>query len=500
MKKKFVTNLIILLFANILVKPFWIFGIDRNIQIAVGETDYGVYFTLFNLSLLLNILLDAGINSYNSRNISQHQFLLTKYFARIISLKFILGILYTTVTFSIGLIIGYRGEQLYLLLVLILNQFLSLVILYIRSNIAALQLFKSDSLMSVIDRILMIIICAFLLWGKIFDTSFKIEWLVYSQTITYIMTIIIGILILAPHIYSFKFSFNITFCLAILKKCMPYALFIFLSSFYTRIDSIMLEQISPNGAADVGIYAKGFRMLEAVNMLAYLFAVFLLPIFSNMIKKNEDISEILKIAVMLLLIPSTIASACCFFFRYEIMDTLYKDINFYDVTVFSILMFGFISTSISYIFGTLLTANGSMKQQNTIAVFVMFLNIVLNIILIPQFQAIGSAIISLSVQTAVALGQVIIVVKIFKIQVYRNTILKWLFYIFALVSVGFLLEILKAKLPSWNWLVFFAIYIMVMLAIAIILQIFKIKSIFHIIQDYNKNEEENSVSALDINQ
>jgi len=32
MKRKFINNLGFLLFLNLLVKPFWIFGIDRTVQ------------------------------------------------------------------------------------------------------------------------------------------------------------------------------------------------------------------------------------------------------------------------------------------------------------------------------------------------------------------------------------------------------------------------------------------------------------------------------------
>ena len=56
MKRKFVTNLILLLFLNLLVKPFWILGIDRTVQNLVGDESYGLYFALFNFSLILKLI------------------------------------------------------------------------------------------------------------------------------------------------------------------------------------------------------------------------------------------------------------------------------------------------------------------------------------------------------------------------------------------------------------------------------------------------------------
>src|SRR5690606_11558562 len=101
-----------------MVKPFWIFGIDRTVQNVVGDENYGFYFALFNFSLILNILLDVGITNFNNRNIAQHNFLLSKHFSHLVSLKLILAIGYTVIALLIATIIGYNKIQLQLLLFL----------------------------------------------------------------------------------------------------------------------------------------------------------------------------------------------------------------------------------------------------------------------------------------------------------------------------------------------------------------------------------------------
>jgi phosphatidylglycerophosphate synthase len=103
-KKKFVINLIFLLFLNVLVKPFWIFGVERSVQNIVGASEFGFYFSLFNFSLLLNIVLDLGIINFNNRNISQNPQLLGKHLSNIVSLKFILAIVYALLTISAALL------------------------------------------------------------------------------------------------------------------------------------------------------------------------------------------------------------------------------------------------------------------------------------------------------------------------------------------------------------------------------------------------------------
>jgi len=185
MRKKFVTNLAFVLALNLLIKPIWIFGIDRNVQNLVGAADYGLYFALFNFSFLLNILLDVGITNFNNRNIAQNNHLLNKHFSSLVILKIILACVYMTATLLCGLLIGYDVRLMKLLFILGVNQFLISFILYLRSNLAGLHLFKTDSVISVLDRIIMISICSALLWGHFFPIKMDIMVFVYAQTTGY---------------------------------------------------------------------------------------------------------------------------------------------------------------------------------------------------------------------------------------------------------------------------------------------------------------------------
>ena len=121
MQRKFLTSLILVVVLNLLVKPFYIFGIDAEVQNRVGEEIYGNYFSLFNFSLLLNILLDLGTTNFNTRNIAQHPQLLAKHFFKILSLRLSLFALYATFTLLSGLFLGYDSYEFYLLALLMVN-------------------------------------------------------------------------------------------------------------------------------------------------------------------------------------------------------------------------------------------------------------------------------------------------------------------------------------------------------------------------------------------
>ena len=157
-------------------------GIEPAVQNAVGNAGYGEYFILFNFSFLLNIILDFGVTNFNNKNIAQNNHLLTKHFSSLFTLKLALGVLYLVITIIMGTVMGYEYRYMKLLFILAINQFLISMIAYLRSNLLGLHLFKTDSFVSVADRVIMIGLCLMLL-GRWFGLEISIMTFVYAQTI-----------------------------------------------------------------------------------------------------------------------------------------------------------------------------------------------------------------------------------------------------------------------------------------------------------------------------
>ena len=451
MKRKFFTNLILILTVNVLVKPFWLFGIDRTVQVVTGD-DYGLYYSLFALSCTLNILLDMGITNYNNRNIARYTHLLPKHMGNILGIKFMLAIVYAVVCITMGLLIGYDERRFHLLYFLIFNQFLLQLILYLRSNLSALHLFTTDSLVSVLDRIFMIFICGILLFTNITGgVKFKIEWFVYIQTLSYLLAALIIFLIVLKKAGKIKIAFNLNFNLVFLKKTFPYAILILLMSFYNRFDSVLMNWLLPHPVGDhqVSLYIHGFRLLDAVSMFGVLFGGMLLPIFSRMIKTKQNVGEMVIFAFSLIIFLSLTLAFSSFFYQEEIMGWLYKDGITESAPIFATLMFGFIPISTTYIFGTLLTANGSIRQLNIMAAIGMVLNIALNLILIPKLQAQGAAFVSLLTQSITAIAQVIIAIRIFHFKTQWGMTFKIISFALIIVALGFVSQHIGNKLIGY---------------------------------------------------
>jgi O-antigen/teichoic acid export membrane protein len=235
---------------------------------------------------------------------------------------------------------------------------------------------------------------------------------------------------------------------------MPYAVLVLLMAFYNRLDSVMLKELLPGdlGKEQSGIYAKGFRLLDAANQIAYLFSVQLLPLFSRMIKQKENIENVVKLSFTLLLTPALIVTVSTIFYAEHFFDKIYTgDTSGY--LVFAVLMNCFTAISLSYIFGTLLTASGNLRKQNWVALGGIVVNVLLNVLLIPKFLALGSAIASLVTQLTTGLLQVYICYKVFEMRVNVRLLVSLVMFVAGL----FVLNFLSVRYLTDNWMFNFVI-------------------------------------------
>ncbi len=477
MQRKFVTNLFFLVFLNVLIKPYWIFGIDRVVQNTTGATEYGIYSSLLSFSFLLNILLDIGITNFNNRNIASHNHLLKKHFSSIVVIRMLLAGFYFGICFIAGWILDYNSRQLSILFILLLNQVLASFILYLRSNISGLQLFRTESVISVLDRALMIIFCTILLKTHLIGGAFRIEYFAWAQTLAYLVTALITFFIVARKASFRKLTWRPAFFLIILKKSYPFALLILLMAFYYRIDMVMIERMLPDGALQAGIYAQSFRLLEAANMFSYLISVLLLPMFSSMISKKESPEELVELSFSFIAIPSIILMAFSVFYSTEVINLLYDNHVKESARLLSVVINCFLPMSSVYIFGTLLTARGNLKQLNIIAFGGMILNILLNYHFIPIYGALGAAMISLLTQYLAAAAQMLLVHKMF-----RFTYRWWLFSRYVIyTALTFIIFSFLQEL-HYNWVFSCIIGVLISVALSFAFYLVKPRSLISLIR------------------
>ncbi|MCB9302016.1 MAG: oligosaccharide flippase family protein [Lewinellaceae bacterium] len=455
MKKEFFINITFLLAVNLLIKPFYLFGIDRTVQNTVPDGDYGLYFALFNFTFLFQIFTDFGIQNYNNRNISQHHQLLDKYFPNLLVLKGLLSLLYFLLVLLTGWLAGYERIYLPLLLVIATNQVLLSLILFLRSNISGLGFYRLDSLISVTDRLLLILICGILLWSPPFKGQFRIEWFAWAQTAALSITALLAFSIVRKRLKTLRFRFHLPFLLLLLRRSAPYALSVLLMTIYNRIDGVMIERMLPDGRLEADIYASAYRLFEAGNMVGFLFASLLLPIFSRMLKQQEEVGSLVRFSFQMIAVGALTALIGVGFYRTEVMVALYDSGSAYSGRVLLYLVASFFAVYGTYIYGTLLVANGNLRQLNYIFASSLGLNIMLNLLLIPAMKAEGAALATCVTQFTVFLAEVALARWKLRLSFAGGMIARLVG--FALLLLGGA-SLIQAYLPwPWPWRFLFSL-------------------------------------------
>ncbi|MEG1572880.1 MAG: oligosaccharide flippase family protein, partial [Bacteroidales bacterium] len=384
----------------------------------VGAEDYGLYFAIFNFALIFSFILDPGIHNHNSRYLAQNPSDIQEYISNILSLKLLLGGLFILVVLGVGFLIGYDTVHFKLLIPIVFLHFFISLTTYLRTHISALLHFSTDSFLSIMDRVFSIILCAIVLWSGFFG-KFDILWFVYIQIFAYMLSAFMAYVLVRKYAGKIKLKWSRSFIQQRLKEYAPYGLFICLMLLYTRLDSVLLERLLPadRGALAAGIYASAYRLIDAVNMVPAMFVVLLLPLFANLLKRNEKVNEILQLSVSILWILMIVFAINCCFAAFPIMNLLYTSYVSVSAKVFQILVLGSVATAIALLFIALLTAGGYIKRLNYIASIAIIINVIFNFILIPKYQSLGAAIANFATQFSFLLMSAYLILKEFKLSI-----------------------------------------------------------------------------------
>jgi O-antigen/teichoic acid export membrane protein len=398
--RSFVNSLLLLILLNVLVKPLWIFGIDREVQNITGYAAYGGYFALMNLSIVLNFLLDFGITPYFNRTVAAAHGKGRVLFSQAFSIKLLLGFFYGIIVFLVAWSSGALTGKL--LFMLILMQVLNSFSLLLRSYLSASQQYSKDAWLSITDKLFVILAAGFVLLFPGISGSITINLFVVIQIIGLLVSIALGIIFLFNKISTIIISPFKNFDPRILRPSLPFALNIFFMASIGRADGFLLERLDKGGPYEAGIYASGFRLLDAVNMGGYLMASFLLPFISRNWPDITSIRPILNSCRHLLIFSGIIVAGVAWFYAVPINHWLYHARDPETGDMIRILLLCLVPMSIVHIYGTLLTATGNIHSFLRISGFFALANILANLFFIPRFGAHGAAWVAFATQTSYA--------------------------------------------------------------------------------------------------
>lgn len=439
MRAAFVKNLLWLQLLNWLVKPLWILWIEREIQLRMGDGWYGVYSLHFNLVLLFAVLLDAGLNSYVSREIAAHGRLLHP--KRMFFLRLGLGLVYVVLVLLVARV--QNGIEAEFLLFALINQIMASVVLMLRSVLQGKQRFVSDSWLSVIDRLVALAICTWMLKSftvAMFASEGGVLNFQVAQFFGYATALVVGLVLV---FWKGKGAMEGASDGAVAsqktlgdwgKEVVWFGVMALAMSLFTRIDVQMIQRyagsVAQQGYEEIGLYAKGYRLLDAALIFSTLLSTQLLPLLSKRIAAGEDSRPIMDIGFRLVFMVSVgVASAAWFYGDFlmnwlyhgqkelgsvteaggvEVLRTMVYSPQILQVSmIFKVLMLAFVPMSLVHVFGTYVTAAGQMRWLAKLALVCVVINVAFNYSEIPKVGALAAAVGCLLTQWVFALTCVV---------------------------------------------------------------------------------------------
>lgn len=482
MKKEFLLNIIILVSINLLIKPLYIFGIDAEVQNLSLPQNWEIYISFLNLCYIFQIINDVGIHSFNLQFISKNRSSTSYYVSNILGLKSALMVLYLLGLCISYYLLSYSWSWFYFFLIIGFNQVVNSALLYFRSNISGNGMYLWDSFLSVLDKVLMILIMGYLLYFSDDVYQFDIIHFVYAQGASLMITALIAFIILNPLLKPFSIRFSYDFIKKLIPQTTPFALIFLLMTAYSRIDIIMLERMVSDGGVQIDAYSACYRLLDASNMFAYLFASLLLPMIAHLIQQKQDVKPLISLGLRTILVFSLIICFGIIFYRDVILSMLYvrADVLFSEVLVY--LMCSFVFIAVAYVFGSSVIANGNVKKLNLLFGACLTLNILLNCVLIPSYGAVGAAIATLATQCISTLGQIFLSIHILRLQWKIKEIGTIIAFS---ISAGLILYYFS-KIVAIAWYFSLCCGIITCIIVALLMKMIRLDEIFSIVQSKTK--------------
>jgi len=405
MRRQLLTSGSYVVFLNLLVKPIWILLIDRELQNQLGPGIYGTYYTLLSLSLMLSAILDAGLANFNTRAVAGGGDSALEDLPMMVGLKSVLWLVYMLCTLSIGFYLDNPPQSIYWLILLGIQQGLNSLNLLLRSIFAGQMRFLRDGWMGVLDKWLMIAAAFPLVWlGWSYGGRQPVSVYIWIQLMATLTPTLLMVFMLRKGVQLWP-EFSLGRQKTLLKNALPFALLGLLAGLYTRVDMVMIRALHSDPELQAGLYASSYRLLDATNMIPILLSGILLPQFTHHWSRHTLRPEWIKSITYLMLSIGLCLSWGLVAFRHEIMGYLYRYQSSSQTDILFWIGLCCIPISLSYAWGTLLTAAGQLKTLNRLALWALVANISLNLWLMPKMGALGAAQATLITHLILCIGQ-----------------------------------------------------------------------------------------------
>lgn len=405
----------------------------------LGPEDLGKYYFAISFTTIFAIFIDLGFTNYLTRESAKRQDEAGKILGRILGIKIPLAsITLLAVILAINFL-GYGEISRHLVYLSSISMVLDSFTTTFFAAIRGFHNLKYESIGSVVFQSIVLLIGISVLFSGL-DLRWQIVALALASLYNFIFSAVIAAKI-------FKIDIKPVFDWLEIRKIifisLPFSFFAILQRLYTYLDTVLLSKLS--GDMAVGLYQVPFKIIFALQFMPMAFTASLYPAMSIYWSKNKDqlavtferaMNYLIFISLPISFGTIVLADKIILIFKAGYADAILP----LQITMLSVI-FNFISFPI----GSLLNACDRQKENTRNMSIVLAVSVIMNIILIPEYGAVGACITVTSTNALMVVLGLMVVPKITRYS--GRKILKILLKCFLAVSVmGFVIFFLKSYL------------------------------------------------------
>ncbi len=380
---------------TVIKNTFWLFlgeGIGRIFKLIIiifatrklGIEGWGIFSYGLAFVSLFFILGDFGINTFITKEMSKDNANKHKYLATSIMIRMALLIIFFTAALLLAPDLGKIKLGFGTILVFATFYLFESIREFAMSINRSLQKMEVEGFSKMLINLLITIFGIILLFKNANPISLAMAYMLGSIIST--LYIVWSIrkefkgIILKFSKENFKIIYNFSWPVVII------GLFGFLFS----LDTIMLGQM--RSATDVGLYTTAQRLISFLSIIPGFIAISIFPILSKNENDTNKLGNIFGKVMTIILamgIPVTIGGVI---FSKQITLLMLGESYIAVASVFAVLMISILASFPNIFLTNLIFSKNLQKVFITTTAFGVFLNIFLNIWLIPRYGAFGTAV------------------------------------------------------------------------------------------------------------
>ena len=351
----------------------------------LGVADYGIISFAISFTGLLGILMDFGMTTYITREISKNKHLLEKYMSNIFLFKLILALFLFLCSGLLLYLMDYPFITVVVTLIFTFELVLMSMTYYLNGIFQAFENVKYQALGAILNSFL-------LLLGILVTMNLNLGVIAIALSYFFGYMFYFGYMFF-KYIKTFSFpnfKLDLEFIKEILWNSIPFALTNFFYSIYFTIDLVMLSYLV--GDYSTGIYKSAYNIIYVFTTSFVIYQSVIFPIMSKFFIESQNLLKITyELSVKYLLLIILPLSIGIFFYARPIVDLIYTNQYSLASVPVQILIWTVIFLFVNGAASTLLNAINKEFTVTKVYIAAAIFNVLLNLILIPMFDYNGAA-------------------------------------------------------------------------------------------------------------